>query len=70
MSKVKCIAKLLLILFSPVILVAAARVMHAICMWLLGDIAPLQETQYLATLLTTVSFVIVGLYAFYRWVDD
>lgn len=69
MSEVKHTAKLLLVLFSPVILVIVARVMHTICMWVLAGIVPSQEAWYFALLLTIVSFTAVGCYAFWKWLD-
>jgi hypothetical protein len=39
MSRVKYIAKLLLVLFSPVVLVVVARAMHTVCMWVLRFLA-------------------------------
>lgn len=70
MSKVRFIASLLLVLFLPFILIVATKWMHTIYVWLLTGIAPSQEVQYLATLLTTVSFVAAGVYAFWRWMDE
>lgn len=69
MSKVKHTAKLLLVLFSPVILVVVARAMHTVCMWVLAGIVPPQEAWYFALLLTIVSFTVVGCYAFCKWID-
>ena len=69
MNKVKYSVKLLLILFSPVILVVAAKAMYTICMWTLTGIVPSQETQYFALLLTTISFTVVGVYAFCEWLE-
>lgn len=69
MNKVKCAAKLLLVLFSPVMLVSVARAMHTVCMWVLAGIVPPQEAWYFALLLTIVSFTVVGCYAFCKWID-
>lgn len=69
MNKVKYIVKLLLVLFSPVILVVVARAMHAVCMWVLAGIVPSQEAWYFALLLTIVSFTVAGCYAFCKWID-
>nr|DAT48153.1 MAG TPA: hypothetical protein [Caudoviricetes sp.] len=40
MSRVKDAVKLLLVLFSPVMLVVVARAMHTVCMWVLAGIVP------------------------------
>lgn len=69
MNKVKHTAKLLLVLFSPVILVVVARAMHTVCMWVLAGIVPPQEAWYFALLLAIVSFTVVGCYAFCKWID-
>lgn len=69
MSKVKYTAKLLLALFSPVILVVAAKAMYTICMWVLAGIVSSKEAQYFALLLTTISFTVVGVYVFCEWID-
>lgn len=69
MSKVKYMAKLLLVLFSPVILVLAARAIHTICMWVLAGIVSPQEAWYFALLLTILSFTVAGCYAFCKWID-
>ena len=69
MSRVKYIAKLMLFLFSPVILVVAAKAMYTICMLVLDSTVPSQETQYFALLLTTISFTIVGVCAFCEWLE-
>lgn len=69
MNKVKYAATLLIVLFSPVILIVAAKAMYAICMWVLDSIVPSQETQYFALLLTTISFTVVGVYAFCEWLE-
>ncbi len=69
MNKVKCAANLLLVLFSPVILVAAARAMHTVCMWVLAGIVPSQEVWYFAMLLTILSFTVAGCYALCKWID-
>lgn len=70
MSRVKYIAKLLLVLFSPVMLVVVARAMHAICMWVLTGIVSPREAWYFALLLTILSFTVAGCYAFWRWLDE
>nr|DAP87830.1 MAG TPA: hypothetical protein [Caudoviricetes sp.] len=69
MNKVKHTANLLLVLFSPVILVVVARAMHTVCMWVLTGIVPPQEAWYFALLLTIISFTVVGCYAFCKWID-
>jgi hypothetical protein len=69
MSKARYAAKLLLVLFSPIILVVAAKAMYTVCMWVLTSIVPSQESQYFALLLTTISFTIVGVYVFCEWLE-
>ena len=69
MSKVKCAASLLLLLFSPVILIVVARAMHTVYVWVLAGIVPTQETWYFALLLTIISFTVAGIYAFCQWLD-
>lgn len=69
MSKVKHTAILLLLLFSPVILIVAARTIHTIYVWVLAGIVPTQETWYLALVLTIISFTVAGIYAFCQWLD-
>ena len=69
MSKVKYIAKLLLVLFSPVILVVVARVMHTVCTWVLAGIVSTEEARYSALVLTVVSFVAAGSYALWGWMN-
>ena len=69
MSRVKYIAKLLLVLFSPVMLVVVGRAMHTVCMWVLAGIVSPREAWYFALLLTTLSFTAAGCYAFWKWVD-
>lgn len=69
MSRVKYIAKLLLVLFSPVMLVVVARAMHTVCMWVLAGIVPPQEAWYFALLLTIVSFTVAGIYAFCAYLE-
>ena len=70
MSKVKYIAKLMLVLFSPVMLVVVARAMYAICMWVLAGIVSPREAWYFALLLTILSFTVAGTYAFWQWLDE
>lgn len=70
MSRVKYITKLLLVLLSPVMLVVVAKAMHTIYMWVLAGIVPPQEVWYSAMVLTVVSFVIAGCYAFWVWIDE
>ena len=69
MSKVKNTASLLLFLFSPVILIIAARAIHTVYMWVLAGIVPVQEAWYFALLLTIISFTVAGVYAFCQWLD-
>ena len=69
MNKVKYTAKLLLTLFSPVIVIVAARAMHAVYMWILAGVVPSQEAWYFALLLTVISFTVVGVYVFCEWLD-
>nr|DAJ72589.1 MAG TPA: hypothetical protein [Caudoviricetes sp.] len=69
MSKVKCVARLLLLLFSPVILIVVARAMHTVYVWVLAGIVPVQEAWYFALLLTIISFTVAGIYAFCQWLD-
>lgn len=69
MNKVKDAVKLLLVLFSPVMLVVVARAMHTVCMWVLAGIVPSQEAWYFAMLLAIVSFTVVGCHAFCKWID-
>ena len=69
MNKVKYTAKLLLTLFSPVIVIVAARAMHTVYMWILAGVVPSQEAWYFALLLTVISFTVVGAYAFCEWLD-
>ena len=69
MSKVKDAVKLLLVLFSPVILVVVARAIHTVCMWALAGIVSPREAWYFAQLLTTLSFTAAGCYALWKWVD-
>lgn len=69
MSKIKDAAKLLLVLFSPVMLVVVARAIHTVCMWVLAGIVPVQEAWYFAMLLIIVSFTVAGCYAFCKWID-
>lgn len=69
MSRVKDITKLLLVLFSPVMLVVVARAMHTVCLWVLAGIVLPQEVWYFAMLLTIVSFTVAGCYAFCKWID-
>ena len=70
MNKVKHAANLLLVLFSPVILVVVARAMHTVCMWALAGIVLPQEAWYFAMLLTILSFTVAGVYAFCKWLDQ
>lgn len=70
MSKVKYAAKLLLVLFSPVMLVIVARAMHTICMWVLAGIVSPREAWYFALVLTIISFTVAGIYAFYQWLEQ
>lgn len=69
MNKVKYTAKLLLVLFSPVILVVVVRAIHTVCMWVLAGIVPVQEAWYFVLLLTILSFTVAGCYAFCKWLD-
>ena len=69
MSKVKYAAKLLLTLFSPVIVIVVARAMHAVYMWILAGVVPSQEAWYFALLLTVISFTVFGVYAFCEWIE-
>jgi len=69
MSKVKHVACLLLFLFSPVMLIIAARAIHTVYMWVLAGIVPTQETWYLALVLTIISFTVAGIYTFCQWLD-
>ena len=69
MSKVKHAAGLLLFLFSPVILIIAARAIHTVYMWVLAGIVPVQEAWYFALLLTIISFTVAGIYVFCQWLD-
>ena len=69
MSRAKYVAKLLLILFSPLVLIIAARVMHTVYVWALAGIVPEQETWCLALILTVISFVIIGNHALCRWLE-
>lgn len=69
MNKVKYTAKLLLTLFSPVIVIVAARAMHAVYMWILAGIVPMQEAWYFALVLTIISFTVAGVYAFCQWLE-
>lgn len=69
MNRVKDAVKLLLVLFSPVMLVVVARAMHTVCMWALAGIVPSQEAWYFALLLTILSFTVAGCYAFCKWLD-
>lgn len=69
MNKVKYTAKLLLTLFSPVIVIVAARAVHAVYMWTLAGVVPSQELWYFALLATVVSFTAVCCYAAWRWID-
>lgn len=70
MNKVKYISKVLLILLSPAIIVAVLRVMHAVCTWVLAGIVSTEEARYSALVLTVVSFVAAGGYAFWNWMDE
>lgn len=69
MSKVKCVASLLLLLFSPVILIVVARAMHTVYVWVLAGIVPAQEAWYFALVLTIISFTVAGIYTFCQWLD-
>lgn len=69
MNKVKYTARLLLFLFSPVIVIVVARAMHTVYMWILAGVVPSQEAWYFALLLTTISFTVVGVYAFCEWLE-
>lgn len=70
MNKLQYIVKLLLILFSPVIFVAIARVIHIIYMWVLAGVVSSREAWYFALLLTIVSFTATGIYALLRWLNE
>lgn len=69
MSKVKYAASLLLLLFSPVILIVVARAIHIVYVWVLAGIVPVQEAWYFALVLTVISFTVAGIYAFCQWLD-
>ena len=69
MSKVKNVASLLLLLFSPVILIVIARAIYTVYVWVLAGIVPVQEAWYFALVLTIISFTVAGIYAFCQWLD-
>lgn len=69
MSKMKYVASLLLLLFSPVILIVVTRAIHTVYVWVIAGIVPMQEAWYFALVLTIISFTVAGIYALCKWLE-